>query len=73
MLVYPGAEELCDDFLDNDCDGLFNDGCENRGRYASLQGGSMCGLSPRGANKSVALLLLTLLAVVWRARGERTC
>ena len=73
VLVYPGAEELCDDFLDNDCDGLFNDGCENRGRYASLQGGSLCGLSPRGTNKSALLLLLTLLAVVWRARGERTC
>ena len=70
VLVYPGAEELCDDFLDNDCDGLFNDGCENRGRYASLQGGSVCGLSPRGSNKS-ALLLLTLLAVFWRARGDR--
>ena len=73
VLVYPGAEELCDDFLDNDCDGLFNDGCENRGRYASLQGGSVCGLTSRGANKSVMLLLLTLLAVVWRARGERSC
>ena len=28
-LVYPGAEELCDDFLDNDCNGLYNDNCTN--------------------------------------------
>ncbi|MFT5683170.1 MAG: hypothetical protein ACI8RZ_004099 [Myxococcota bacterium] len=73
IFIYPGAEELCDDFIDNDCDGLFNDGCENRGRYASLQGGSLCGLSPRGSNKSALLLLLTLLTVVVRARGERSC
>ena len=73
IFIYPGAEELCDDFLDNDCDGLFNDGCENRGKYASLEGGSLCGLSPRGSNKSAVLLLLTLIAVVVRARGERSC
>ncbi len=73
IFIYPGAEELCDDFLDNDCDGLFNDGCENRGKYASLEGGSLCGLSPLGSNKSALLLLLTLIAVVVRARGERSC
>ena len=26
--VNPGAEEICNDFLDNNCNGLFNEGCE---------------------------------------------
>ncbi len=70
-LIHPGAEELCDDFYDNDCDGLYNDGCENRGRYASLQGGSLCGQVPSGSGSgSLPLLLLLMLAVGRRVRGE---
>jgi hypothetical protein len=29
--VYPGAEELCDDAIDNDCDGTVDEDCESGG------------------------------------------
>jgi len=68
--IHPGAIEVCDDFYDNDCNGLYNDGCENRGRYSTLQGGGLCGVLPVAVPGSMGLLLLTLLAGFWRARGE---
>ena len=43
-LVFPGAEELCDDLLDNDCNGLYNDNCSNPAGYSTVQGGGICGL-----------------------------
>ncbi|MFT4979487.1 MAG: MYXO-CTERM domain-containing protein [Myxococcota bacterium] len=66
--IYPGQPELCDDFYDNDCDGLYNDGCENRGRYANLQGGRICGVTSAGGS---VLALLALLGAVTRRRQTR--
>ncbi len=71
-LVYPGAEELCNDLLDNDCNGLYNDGCEDSASYAVVRGGGLCGVAPaRGAVGGSALLLVlsTILAGTRRRRG----
>ena len=37
--VNPGRDEACDDMVDNDCNGLINDGCSDSARYATVQGG----------------------------------
>lgn len=41
--VFPGALEVCGDSEDNDCNGLFDDGCEDPLKRGSLQGGASCG------------------------------
>lgn len=65
--VFPGQPELCDDFYDNDCDGLYNDGCENQGQYASIQGGRVCGLNTAGG---AILAVLALIGAATRRRAE---
>lgn len=45
--VSPDMAERCDDLFDNDCNGLYNDGCENLVGYASVSGGGGCGVVPR--------------------------
>ena len=74
-LVNPEAEELCDDTLDNDCNGFYNDGCDNDAGLAGVRGGGMvCGVSPLpGAlGGSAALVVLGALAAGLRRR-EETC
>ncbi len=65
--VNPDREELCDDMVDNDCNGLVNDGCSNSARYAQVQGGGCSSgalaLLPLGA------LLLALPMTLRRRRG----
>ncbi len=39
--VNPGVEEACDDFLDNNCDGFYNEGCSYPAMNASVQGGTV--------------------------------
>lgn len=39
---YPGAPERCDDDADNDCNGFFNDGCDDELQRGTLQGGQSC-------------------------------
>ncbi len=72
-LVNPAAEELCDDTLDNDCNGFYNDGCDNDAGLAGVRGGGMvCGVSPTpGAlGGSAVLVMLGALAVGLRRREE---
>ena len=74
-LVNPGAVELCDDNLDNDCNGFYNDGCENSSGLAGVRGGGMiCGVSavPGALGGSSILVLLGVLAAGLRRR-EETC
>jgi len=72
-LVNPGAEELCDDLFDNNCDGFYNEGCDNPAGLAGVRGGGLvCGVSPApGALVgSLALFLIGLLAAGTRRRDE---
>ncbi len=55
--VNPAREEACDDMVDNDCNGLVNDGCSNTARYATVQGGGC-------ASSTLALLPLSALLLV---------
>lgn len=64
--VFPGQLEICEDFYDNDCDGLYNDGCSNRGQYSTLEGGRICGLETAAGGS--ALALLALMGVARRRR-----
>lgn len=56
--VYPGARELCEDYEDNNCDGYYNEGCDNSLSRGSLVGGSSCGGGLAGLFLSPLLLLL---------------
>ncbi|MEQ1501732.1 MAG: putative metal-binding motif-containing protein [Myxococcota bacterium] len=38
----PGLAEVCEDRIDNDCDGLPDGGCDDAVRLASLRGGGGC-------------------------------
>jgi len=67
--VFPGQPELCEDFYDNDCDGLYNDGCANRGQYATLQGGRICGAVGAAGGSALALLVLMGAVIGRRSRG----
>ena len=73
-LVYPGAEELCDDFLDNDCNGLYNDNCTNPRGYAQVQGGGSCGLIPSsrldGRDSGVPIVGILALLIGLRRRSS---
>jgi hypothetical protein len=69
--VNPKATEVCDDLYDNDCNGFFNDGCDNARVYASAKGGGLCASAPGdgpGAGGGALLLMLTLLGALLRAR-----
>ena len=39
--AYPGLEEQCDDFDDNNCDGFFNENCDDQRQRGTLMGGSI--------------------------------
>ncbi len=54
--VNPDRDEACDDMVDNDCNGLINDGCSDTVRYATVQGGGCRAVSPaRGAVHALLL------------------
>jgi hypothetical protein len=68
--VYPGAVEICGDYLDNDCDGLFDNvpGCTEPTAYATARGGGLCGVAP-GAAPGLGLVVAAAgLAVLGRRR-----
>ena len=67
--VHPGAVELCEDLLDNDCNGLFNDGCENPTAYGSVQGGG-CSVVTESTSP-LALILAMVVALVSRTVRRR--
>ncbi len=68
-LARPGTDEVCEDRIDNDCDGLYDEGCDYRARLASLRGGGGC---TGGAAPASAAMLLPLLGLaLGRRRGQR--
>lgn len=56
--VNPGMLEDCTNELDDDCDGLFNQGCEAASRQGGLWGGGLCQKEAGGPTDGAALLLL---------------
>jgi len=53
----PGAEEVCDDDLDNDCDESVDEGCGSAIEEGELMGGSSCGQSGGGLAWLAPLIL----------------
>ena len=72
-LIYPGAVELCDDDVDQNCDGFEcherDDGTRERRPIGTpLSGG--CGVAVGDTPSRAAVWLMALLALVWRRRGR---
>lgn len=67
----PGLVEVCDDRRDNDCNGLYDEGCDRSAAMATIRGGGGCtgGEGPAGTGAAAAGLLLLPLA--WFARRGR--
>ena len=68
-LARPSAEEVCEDRIDNDCDGLYDEGCDLRARMATLRGGGGC--TGGSAPASNAALFLPLLGLALARRRSR--
>jgi hypothetical protein len=66
----PGLAEICFDELDNDCDGLSDNTCDDSARLASLQGGGGC-TGGSGVAGTTSLVLLPLLLAARRRSGSR--
>ncbi len=61
-LAYPGNEEVCGDRIDNDCNGLYDDGCDSRVQFGTLRGGGGCtGGTNVGNTAFIGLPILPLL------------
>lgn len=68
--IHPGLAESCANELDDNCDRLFNEGCDRSAQQGQLWGGSSC----RGADDGTGQLpldALLLLPLVW-GRRQRT-
>jgi hypothetical protein len=69
--LHPGQPEICSDHFDNDCNGLYDDGCDDSAKLASLRGGGGCtgGQSVLGTQSVLLIGLATLLRR--NSRGRR--
>ena len=66
-LAFPGNPEVCEDRIDNDCDKLFDEGCDSRIYQASLRGGGGCTGGAGVGN--TAFLFLPFGLLLWRRRS----
>lgn len=67
----PGLIEVCADRIDNDCNGRYDDGCDDSVHLASLRGGGGCTGGGGIAGTQTVVVLTPLLAYGWR-RGRRS-
>ncbi len=68
--VFPGATEVCGDGIDNDCNGLADDGCTMSAALGSLGGGGICGVAATSGSAGLAWLA-ALGVLLARRREER--
>jgi hypothetical protein len=68
--VNPDRDEACDDMVDNDCNGLVNDGCSDTVRYATVQGGGCHASAPARLSLFALLLALPLVLRLSRAANR---
>ncbi|MCB9760161.1 MAG: lamin tail domain-containing protein [Alphaproteobacteria bacterium] len=68
--VNPGvAVDLCDDTLDNNCDGFYNEGCDFPAVSAGVRGGGLfCGVAPGTGAGGLALAGVLMLLTARRRR-----
>ena len=68
--VHPGEPENCGNELDDDCDGIFNEGCERAVQQGQLGGGSTCYATGGGSGPGDTglALLLPLPWIGWMRR-----
>jgi hypothetical protein len=66
--VHPGALDVCTDLLDNDCNGLINDGCTNPQGFATIAGGGCASFRPGAIVGGLGLLLASLALCFRRKR-----
>lgn len=69
--VNPGAVEVCGDELDNDCNGMVDDGCSDPLAFTSVRGGGLCAAAPH-PDLPLGALLLGALALIPAATRRRT-
>lgn len=65
--VYPGANENCNDEIDNNCDGFFNEGCDLSVAQGEVRGGGGC---TDGGNLLAVTGLLSLGLMCGARRDE---
>jgi len=66
--VYPGNPEVCADRIDNDCNGLYDDGCDGRVQFGTLRGGGGCTGGTGVGNTAFIMLPILPLMLLMRRR-----
>ncbi len=67
--VYPGNPEICADRIDNDCNGLYDDGCDGRVQFGTLRGGGGCTGGTGVGNTAFIMLPILPLLLLMRRRS----
>ena len=70
--VHPGEPENCATELDDDCDGIYNEGCDRSVQQGQLGGGSTCRAIEGSGQDTDLALLLPLPLLGWMRRRRTT-